>query len=222
VAELAPALEAKLLRVLQEREFDRVGGTRPIAVDVRIVAATNKNLEEALRQGTFRQDLYFRLNVVSLTMPPLRERPQDIPLLASYFIEKYSKKSGRRVTGLSPEVRALLVHYDWPGNVRELENAIEHAVVLGSSQLVLPEDLPEAVLEKESATGVPLAKYHEIINETKKQTIIKAFESAGGSYTETAHLLGLHPNYLHRLIRNLDLKLVLKQKAGGTREGRQP
>jgi transcriptional regulator with GAF, ATPase, and Fis domain len=221
VAELAPALEAKLLRVLQEREFDRVGGTRPIAVDVRIVAATNKNLEEALRQGTFRQDLYFRLNVVSLTMPPLRERPQDIPLLASYFIEKYSKKSGRRVTGLSPEVRALLVHYDWPGNVRELENAIEHAVVLGSSQLVLPEDLPEALLEKESATGVPLAKYHEIINETKKQTIIKAFQSAGGSYTETAHLLGLHPNYLHRLIRNLDLKLVLKQKAGGTREGRQ-
>jgi two-component system, NtrC family, response regulator HydG len=94
--------------------------------------------------------------------------------------------------------------------------------VLGSSQLVLPEDLPEALLEKESATGVPLAKYHEIINETKKQTIIKAFESAGGSYTETAHLLGLHPNYLHRLIRNLDLKLVLKQKAGGTREGRQP
>jgi Nif-specific regulatory protein len=220
VGELAPALQAKLLRVLQEREFDRVGGTRPVSVNVRIVAATNKNLEEALRQGTFRQDLYFRLNVISLTMPPLRDRPQDISLLAHYFIEKFSKKSGRRVNGLSPEAKTLLVHYDWPGNVRELENAIERAVVLGASPLVLPEDLPEVVLEKEAGTGVPLAKYHEMINETKKQTIIKAFESAGGSYTETAHLLGLHPNYLHRLIRNLDLKLVLKQKAGGPREAR--
>jgi transcriptional regulator with GAF, ATPase, and Fis domain len=220
VGELAPTLQAKLLRVLQEREFDRVGGTRPVSVNVRIVAATNKNLEEALRQGTFRQDLYFRLNVISLTMPPLRDRPQDISLLAHYFIEKFSKKSGRRVTGLSPEAKALLVHYDWPGNVRELENAIERAVVLGASPLVLPEDLPEVLLEKDSGTGIALAKYHETVNETKKQVIIKAFENAGASYTETARLLGLHPNYLHRLIRNLDLKLVLKQKAGGQREAR--
>jgi transcriptional regulator with GAF, ATPase, and Fis domain len=218
VGELAPTLQAKLLRVLQEREFDRVGGTRPIRVDVRVIAATNKNLEEALKQGSFRRDLYFRLNVVSVTLPPLRDRLQDIPLLANYFIEKYSRKSRRRVIGLSTEARTLLLHYDWPGNIRELENAIERAIVLGSGEVVLPEDLPETLLEKDSGTGVLLTRYHEVVNETKKQVIIKAFENAGGNYTETARLLELHPNYLHRLIRNLDLKLVLKQKAGGKQE----
>src|SRR5438876_12148167 len=124
IGELAPNLQAKLFRVLQEREFERVGGTRPIKVDVRLIAATNVDLNEASRTGKFRQDLYYRLNVVSLEVPPLREHPQDIPLLAAYFIARYSEKVNRRVAGISPKARTCLLHYSWPGNVRELENAI--------------------------------------------------------------------------------------------------
>ncbi|MCI0419986.1 MAG: sigma 54-interacting transcriptional regulator, partial [Acidobacteria bacterium] len=139
VGELAPALQAKLLRVLQEREFDRVGGVRPVQVNVRVIAATNRNLEDSMRAGSFRTDLYFRLNVVSFTVPPLRDRRQDIPLLASYFINKHSKQARRRVNGLTRQARAILIAYDWPGNVRELENAIERAVVLGSTEVLLPE-----------------------------------------------------------------------------------
>ncbi len=204
-------LQAKLLRVLQEREFERVGGTRPVRVDLRLIAATNKDLEDAIKDGSFRRDLYYRLNVVSLEMPPLRERREDIPLLASYFAEKYSKKCKRRVTGISSEARTLLNQYDWPGNVRELENAIERAVVLGTGELILPEDLPEALLEVGSPVEVPVTKYHEAITKAKKQLILKAVEQAGGNYTEAAKLLGVHPNYLHRLIRNMDLKAALKR-----------
>ncbi|HKR00306.1 MAG TPA: sigma 54-interacting transcriptional regulator [Pyrinomonadaceae bacterium] len=215
VGEMSPLLQAKLLRVLQEREFERVGGTRTLKVDIRIIAATNKDLEEAIRQGTFRQDLYYRLNVVSLSMPPLRERREDIPLLASYFVQKYSDKCNRKVRGISSEARARLKNYDWPGNVRELENAIERAVVLGTTELILPEDLPEAALEADvpvSGGGEGgVAKYHEAVAEAKKQLILKAFEQAGGSYTEAAKLLGVHPNYLHRLIRNMNLKPELKK-----------
>jgi len=211
VGELAPALQAKLLRVLQERQFERVGGLRPIKVDVRLIAATNKDLREAVRDRTFRQDLYFRLNVVSLTMPPLRERREDIPLLERFFVEKYSKESKRRVKGSSSEARACLMNYAWPGNVRELENAIERAVVLGSTDLILPEDLPEEVIEAEPVMGASTTKYHETIKQAKKQIILKAVEQAEGSITEAARLLGIHPNYLHRLIRNLNLKTELKK-----------
>ncbi|HEY3130633.1 MAG TPA: sigma 54-interacting transcriptional regulator [Acidobacteriota bacterium] len=210
IAELAPSLQAKLLRVLQEREFDRVGGTRPVKVDIRVIAATNKNLQEAIRNGTFRQDLYYRLNVVSLTMPPLRDRREDIPLLASHFVDKFSNKSKKQVLGISAQASASLMNYDWPGNVRELENAIERAVVLGSDELIRPEDLPETVLEIEPSAGASITKYHEAILEAKKQLIIRAVEQAGGNYTEAAKLLGVHPNYLHRLIRNMNLKSTLK------------
>lgn len=212
IGELAPQMQAKLLRVLQEREFERVGGTRPIKVDVRVIAATNKELEEAIKAGDFRQDLYYRLNVVSIIMPPLRERREDIPLLASYFAAKFSKKSKRQVTGISQSARAYLTGYDWPGNVRELENAIERAVVLGSSNQILPEDLPEAVLETStSPKGAQPAQYHEAVREVKKQLILNAMEQAGGNFTEAAKILGVHPNYLHRLIRNMDLKDELKK-----------
>jgi Nif-specific regulatory protein len=211
VGEMSPLLQTKLLRVLQEREFERVGGTRSIKVDIRLIAATNRNLEEAIEQGSFRQDLYYRLNVVQLSMPPLRERREDIPLLANYFLAKYSKMCKRRVGGISAEARARLINYDWPGNVRELENAIERAVVLGTTDLILPEDLPEAALEAETPTNVPITKYHEAITEAKKQLILKAVEQAGGNYTEAAKLLGVHPNYLHRLIRNMNLKTALKK-----------
>lgn len=212
IGELAPLLQAKLLRVLQEREFERVGGTRTIKLDVRLIAATNRDLEGAVKKGVFREDLFYRLNVVSLRMPALRERREDIPLLASYFASKYAQRAGRSVLGISPAARACLTNYDWPGNVRELENAIERAVVLGSSDLILPEDLPESILEKAepvSASGT----FHDALRETKKQLIIGAFEQANGNYTEAARMLGLHPNYLHRLIRNLNMKSLLRQTA---------
>jgi Nif-specific regulatory protein len=211
VGEMAPSLQAKLLRVLQEREFDRVGGTRPIKVNIRLVAATNRNLEDAIKAGAFRQDLFFRLNVVSLVLPPLRERREDIPLLATHFVQKYSREANRPVAGISRETHALLKQYDWPGNVRELENAIERAVVLGSSEHIRPEDLPEALVERTepSSTSSDL-RYHDAVNSVKRQLIIKAVEQAGGNFTEAAKLLNLHPNYLHRLIRNMDIRKDLR------------
>ena len=209
MGDLALTLQVKLLRVLQEREFERVGGTRPIHIDIRLIAATNRDLAENAKTGAFRQDLYYRLNVVSIEMPPLRERKDDIPLLASYFAARSVERTKRQVRGISPEARACLTNYDWPGNVRELENAIERAVVLGSSEFILPEDLPEAMLEIDRPEGVGIARYHEALATAKKQVILRAIEQTG-SYTEAAKLLGVHPNYLHRLIRNLNLKSLVK------------
>jgi Nif-specific regulatory protein len=215
VGELAPMLQAKLLRVLQEREFERVGGTRTIKLDVRLIAATNRDLEEEVKKGRFREDLFYRLNVVSLRMPGLRERREDISLLASYFAAKYAKRANRTIVGISPQARAFLSGYDWPGNVRELENAIERAVVLGSSDLILPEDLPEVILEKAGpAGGTEVNAFHDAVRDAKKHLIVTAVEHAGGNYTEAARMLGLHPNYLHRLIRNLNLRPQLRQAAG--------
>ncbi len=210
IGDLAPALQVKLLRVLQEREFERVGGTKPIKLDIRVIAATNRNLEEAVSAGSFRQDLYYRLNVVSLEMPPLRNRLEDIPLLANYFAAKYGKRCNRRVMGTSPQAIARLVAYQWPGNVRELENAIERAVVLGSTERILPEDLPESVLEAASLAAEEPTKYHEAVRQTKRQIILTTMAQVNGSFTEAAKILGVHPNYLHRLIRNLNLKDQLK------------
>ncbi|HKV34680.1 MAG TPA: sigma 54-interacting transcriptional regulator [Pyrinomonadaceae bacterium] len=205
VGELTPATQAKLLRVLQERQFERLGSTRTISVDVRVIAATNRNLEESIKAGTFRQDLYYRLNVISLTLPPLRERREDIPLLAYYFAAKYSKKCKRLVSGISPEARSCLLAYDWPGNVRELENAIERAVVLGNSEVIVPDDLPESLLAT-SAAPQQLSNYHEAVNEMKKKFILQAIEQSNGNYTAAAKLLGIHSTNLHRLIRTLGLR----------------
>jgi transcriptional regulator with GAF, ATPase, and Fis domain len=216
LGEMPMPLQIKLLRVLQEQEFERVGGTRPIKVDIRLVAATNRDLEAAIKDGTFRHDLYYRLNVVALKLPPLRERREDIPLLAAYFATKYAAKCKRQVRGISAEVRECLKNYDWPGNVRELENAIERAVVLGAGEMIVPEDLPEALLEVEGGAqgnSAAATEYHEAVKEAKKQLILKACAQSGGSYVEAAKLLGLHPNYLHRLIRNLNLKSLLKGEA---------
>ena len=210
IGELTPALQVKLLRVLQEREFERVGGTATIKVDLRVIAATNKNLEEAIEAGEFRQDLYYRLNVVSLEMPALRERREDIMLLASYFVDKYGAKCNRKLLGVSANARERLTAYDWPGNVRELENAIERAIVLGTTDVILPEDLPEALLERETSALQSTMGYHEAVTQTKKEIILKAIDEAKGNYTEAAKLLGVHPNYLHRLIRNLNLRAKLK------------
>ena len=144
-------------------------------------------------------------------MPPLRERQEDIPLLANYFAVKYGEKCNRRITGISPEAQARLLGYDCPGNIRELENAIERAAVLGSTDRILLEDLPETILESEPAATAPGTRYHEAVAQTKKQIILGAMQQAKGSYTEAAKLLGVHPNYLHRLIRNLNLKDQLKK-----------
>lgn len=206
VGELSPAIQAKLLRALQTHEFERVGGMTPIKVDVRTIAATNRDLKAAIKAGQFREDLYYRLNVVSIPMPPLRERRQDIPLLAMYFVAEYSRKCKRRVTGISAEARRLLCAYDWPGNVRQLENAIERAVVLGVTDLIMPEDLPETIFESEAATGQSATGYQETIREAKRQLIAGTLEQTGGNYTEAAKLLGMHPNNLHRLVRNLKLR----------------
>jgi len=206
VGEMSPTMQAKFLRVLQEREFERVGGSLLIRVNVRMLAATNKDLEAAVKAGEFRQDLYYRLNVISRTVPPLRERREDIPLLSSYFVVKYSKKCKRVVTGLSPEARACLVAYDWPGNVRELENAVERAVVIGSTDRIQPEDLPEHVLEAMPLTEGRRMNYHESLREAKRQLVLKALGEASGARVEAARLLGIHPNNLHRLLRNLGLK----------------
>jgi Nif-specific regulatory protein len=211
IGELSPALQVKLLRVLQEREFERVGGTRAVKVDIRLITATNKDLEESIANGSFRQDLYYRLNVVNLEMPPLRERPEDIPLLANYFAAKYAERCNRRIIGIAADAQSRLASYYWPGNVRELENAIERAVVLGATDRILLEDLPESILESEPAAAAPGTKYHEAVAETKRQIILSAMQQAKGSYTEAAKLLGVHPNYLHRLVRNLNLKEQLKK-----------
>jgi transcriptional regulator with GAF, ATPase, and Fis domain len=208
VGEMAAPLQSKLLRVLQEQEFERVGGTRPIRVDVRLISATNRSLSEEVAAGRFRQDLYFRLNVVSLEMPPLRARRGDISLLARHFLERHARKAGRRVTGFSPDALAMLADHPWPGNVRELENAIERAIVLGSTEDILPDDLPEDVLRRQSGivSDAEELDFHGAVLQTKKRVIVAAFKRAGRSYVEAARLLHVHPNYLHRLIRNLDLK----------------
>ena len=211
VGELALGLQAKLLRVLQEREFERVGGTRPIRVDIRLIAATNRDLKAAIQAGIFRQDLFYRLNVVSLTTPPLRQRREDIPLLARHFAQLHARRARRPVRGVSEAALAHLMKYDWPGNIRELENAIERAVVLGCTEWVLAEDLPEDLVEIEPSAVE--TQYHETVKESKKELILKAVQQTGGNYTEAARLLGIHPNYLHRLIRNLNLKPALNKMA---------
>ena len=210
IGELAPSLQVKLLRVLQEREFERVGGTYPIKVDIRLIAATNCNLEQAVKNGDFRQDLYYRLAVLKITMPTLRERREDIPMLVRHFVQKHSKRCKVKPRPISREALSCLVNYDWPGNVRELENAIERALVLGSSDMILPEDLPESLLERPPAPEMTEAKYHAAVKELKKQLIRDAVEQTQGSYADAARILGVHPNYLHRLIRNLELKEILR------------
>jgi two-component system response regulator HydG len=200
IGELAPSLQAKMLRVLQQREFERVGGTVTLHLDVRLVAATNRDLVAEVKQGRFREDLYHRLNVVELRTPPLRERPEDIMPLAEYFLIKASARCRRRVMGFTPETIRALTGYSWPGNVRELENAIERAVVLGSAENIELEDLPETVEQE------PHSKFQETLGSAKREAILRAWEQAGGDYKEAASVLGIHPNSLLRLVRKMGLR----------------
>jgi transcriptional regulator with GAF, ATPase, and Fis domain len=209
VGELPANLQARLLRVLQLREFERVGGTRTLKVDFRIVAATNRDLNAAIAAGQFRSDLFYRLSVLTVRLPALRDRREDIPLLAQHFLSRIAARGRRRLTGIGEEARACLVNYDWPGNVRELENALEAAAVLGSTELLLPEDLPEAILE--AAPVLAVGSFHGTVQHQKRDLILAALKQSGGNVTAAARQLRLHPNYLHRLIRNLGLRDELRK-----------
>ncbi len=207
VGEMAPQTQAKLLRVLETRSFERVGGTESVKVDVRVVAATNRDLPAEVKEKRFREDLYYRLAVVTITLPPLRERREDIPGLASFFLARHAQRLGRRLEGFSPAALSRLVSYDWPGNVRELSNAVERAAVLSAGPLVRPEDLPEALVEGPASPGDEvLPAYHEAVNRAKRQVVAAALAQSHGSVTEAARALGLHPNYLHRLLNQLGLR----------------
>ena len=209
IGELAQELQAKLLRVLQQREFERVGGTKTLKLDVRLIAATNRDLAADVKRHAFREDLYHRLNVVALRTPSLRERREDVPELARHFLARASARCGRRVEGISPEAERYLTAYDWPGNVRELENIMERAVVLGESDQVQIEDLSDSGLEI-AAPPEAAGAYQMSVGEAKRESIRRAWNEAGGDYKVAAAMLGLHPNSLLRLVRNLGLRDALK------------
>jgi DNA-binding NtrC family response regulator len=199
VAELSAPLQAKLLRALQERAVRRVGGNEPIPVNVRIVAATNQDLRLRVSHGEFRDDLYYRLNVVTIAMPPLRERAMDIPLLAQHFLEKFARETGRPVKRLAPETLSVLASFHWPGNVRELEHVIERAVTLASSETLLPDDLPAHVRgEEERAPRLPAPGM--TLDEVKRWYVHKVLEEAGGNKLRAADLLGIDRRTLYRIL----------------------
>jgi two-component system NtrC family response regulator/two-component system response regulator HydG len=190
VGDMSPAMQAKLLRALQEQAFERVGGTRTIKVDVRIIAATNRDLEGAIKEGKFREDLYYRLNVMSIRIPPLRERSECIIPLSEFFLDKFSRSLGRGVRKLSPEVVVLLLKHTWPGNVRELENAIERGTIVAKGDVVRAEDLPLSLQDKDTK---PLQVDFPVVplREMERRLIIKALDVAGGNRTRTAEILGI-------------------------------
>lgn len=203
VSEMSLAMQAKLLRVLQEWEIVRVGGEEVIAVDVRVIAATNKDLIEEIQAGRFREDLYYRLNVVTLTVPPLRDRREDIPLMAQHFLETFSKKNHKDIKGFAPQAMDRLVKYHWPGNVRELMNVVERAVVLSRSEYLDLEDLPLPGSEEpgeETAPG-PLELSGVPLEEVEKMTILQTLEATGGNKSEAARRLGITRRTLHQKLK---------------------
>jgi DNA-binding NtrC family response regulator len=190
IGEISPSVQVKLLRFLQEHEFERVGGTQTIKVDVRVIAATNRNLVEEVKAGRFREDLYYRLNVVTLDMPPLRERKTDIPALAKFFLDRYAKDNGKPIENFAPQTLELLMSYDWPGNVRELENAIERAVVLTSTNVVEPRNLPPNVRPMMRPAGMP-AIPGATLADIERYAILETLKATGGSTSKAAEMLGI-------------------------------
>ena len=196
VAEMSPNLQVKLLRVLQEKEFERVGGTKTFRTNVRIIAATNRDLTKEISEKRFREDLYYRLNIVPICLPPLCERGEDIILLADYFLKRFSAESERNGMFFTPEVLDIFRSYPWPGNVRELENAVEHAVIMSSTRVILPENLPLSItIEEVEEEGTVISEngylqsLREVLLEAEKQHISEAIERAGGNHTHAAKLL---------------------------------
>jgi two-component system, NtrC family, response regulator len=221
IGDVTPALQVKLLRVLQQKEFERVGGTQTLKVDVRVVAATNKDLGAEVKVGKFREDLYYRLNVVSVTLPPLRKRKSDVPALVSHFIEKYNEVHGKTVKGLAPGTLNALLSYDWPGNVRELSNVVERAVVLARENELTSDDLPPTMRgprpkDRSPDTLIPGATLYEI----EREAILRTLEMVDGSTSRAADILGIS-------VRKIQyrLKEYAAQDAGGpmpTSDGPEP
>ena len=207
IGEMKPNLQVKLLRVLQDREFDRVGGTQPINVDVRIIAATNQDLKTAIGDGRFRKDLFFRLNVVSVTIPPLRERREDIQALAMFFANRYAKEMKRPKLKLDSTAVEALRQYDWPGNVRELANVIERAVVLAGGDVISVDDLTLETAETNDRPTEMLMvlPFHESVESFKRMRLQEAIAKAGGSKTKAAQALQLQPTYLSRLCKQMGI-----------------
>jgi len=203
IGDLALDLQTKLLRFLQEREFERVGGTSPIAVDLRIIAATSRDLEAAIRAGLFREDLYHRLDVITLTLPPLRERKEDIPALASYFLERFASETKKNFSGITDEARDKLIAYAWPGNIRELANVIERAVVLGEGPELTVHHLPARVIGAQPAAVSDEVPYHDAVNSYRRELIVRALASAQGNRAAAAKNLGLHRTHLMKLLKAL-------------------
>ncbi len=213
ISEIPVSLQAKLLRVLQERRFTRVGGMENIQVNVRLIAATNADLEHIMAAGQFREDLYYRLNVISIFVPPLRERREDIGPLTDYFIQKYAAKNNRHVKGITQEARMILMNHDWPGNVRELENAIESAVVMTEEEFIQPEDLP-AYLQMTSQKQAPFQtllqeqkhmSYKEKLEAFEREIIRQALVESNGNKTQAARKLGFTPRTLRNKVKKYNL-----------------
>jgi transcriptional regulator with GAF, ATPase, and Fis domain len=193
IGEISPSIQVKLLRFLQEHEFERVGGNQTIKVDVRVITATNRNLLQRVKDGLFREDLYYRLNVVSIEMPPLRARPSDIPLLASHFLAKYARENGKQVDGFTDEALAQIANYEWPGNVRELENAIERAVVVSRKPRIGVDDFAAAIATAQKrGDGMPVIPGAKM-DELERYAILKTLEQTGGSTSRAAEILGISP-----------------------------
>ena len=206
VGDVPPAVQAKLLGVLQERQFERLGGTKKITVDVRLVAATNRDLRAALEQGTFREDLYYRLNVVPINIPPLREHKEDIPYLVDQFIQRFARDSGKHVEGITAEAMALLVRFHWPGNVRELENIVERAVALSVSQRIDVGDIYlDSGLTKSSAAPLAFPPDGMTLEQWEDEMIKEALRRAGGNKSQAARLLGLSRNALRYRLSKIGL-----------------
>jgi DNA-binding NtrC family response regulator len=210
IGEIDAVIQVKLLRFLGERTFERVGSNKTQTADVRLVTATNKNLEELVKQGKFREDLFFRLRVVELWLPPLRERASDIPLLAKNFLHEFAKENDKRVTDFKPEVIEALVRYPWPGNVRELRTAMEHAVVLCRSDVIGLRDLPPSV-RGESGVNAPsplqaLSKPSLSVEEAEKELIVRALKECEGNRTDAAKKLGMSRRTLHRKLHTFNLE----------------
>jgi two-component system nitrogen regulation response regulator GlnG len=225
IGDLPTPLQGKLLRVLQEREFTRLGGRSALTTDVRIIAATNRDLEVAMRRGAFREDLYFRLNVVRISLPPLRERKTDIPSLVDFFLGKMSRRLGMRVTGVSPEARSLLAKHDWPGNVRELENALVRAAVLAGGRSLLPEDFDLAQSAPIAGPQPPLGSavrartaeimaaagdrprdvYDSVLREIEAPLLRTVLERTGGNQLRAAEILGINRNTLRKKLTELGI-----------------
>jgi DNA-binding NtrC family response regulator len=203
VGDIAPELQTKLLRFLQEREFERVGGTEPIAVDLRIIAATNRALEQAVKNGAFREDLYYRLNVIAITLPPLRERKEDIPLLADYFLERFSLETKKNFVRIAADAQERLLAYPWPGNVRELANVVERAVVLGEGPNLTVHHLPVRVIGGQLQNTIQEFSYHDAINAYRRELIVRALADAQGNRAAAAKALGLHRTHLMKLLKAL-------------------